>query len=294
MNNFYPKFIAAIEKQIERRVIRDVVIVFFRRCVYLLLVFKMLFVWSVLPVFYRHVIHESKGSLVPYNLMFLPQFQNYYTIYWVILIVILGVAIVRKGSYLLSAIVLIISLTYLKLTIDAVNFGDKLLNFLIFMLVFVREGAPRHSLRQFINNASVLIIQVHFCLIYFLNAYGKIMRPFWRDGSVFDHVWHLSYYAHTGIIPYMLVNSTTNFLTAWAVMLFEFIFPFLIWFKPFKKPLLIAGLFLHLGIATLLSLPDFGVTMIIVYILFWDLKSTISKVTSTKNSIHSKRECSQK
>ena|GEM_PF-2007274 len=270
------KFITYFERLIENHIIPNRNIVLFRRCAYLLLLLKMILIWPELSMFYKHVVSIGRGSLKPYELMFLPFFYNYYNFYWLFLSTIVAFGIFKKRSRWLSIAVFIISINYLFLTFKAINFGDMLLNFLIFMLIFIREDTFKYSINGMINNASILIIQVHFCLLYFYNAFGKVMQPFWRDGSFFKNIWRLSYYANSNFIPNWFLNPTSNLLIAWAVILFEFIFPILIWFKLYKKPLIFIGLFFHLGISLFLSLPDFGLAMAIVYILFFNLKQDTS------------------
>lgn len=268
MIKFTNKFITAFERQIENHILPNINIIWFRRCVYLLLLLKMLLIWPELSMFYKHVVSIGRGSLIPYELMFLSVFYNYYNFYWLFISVIVAFAIFKKSNRLLSIIVFIVSINYLFLTFKAINFGDMLLNFLIFMLIFIREDAIKNSVNQMVNNAIVLIIQVHFCFLYFVNACSKITKPFWRDGSFFNNIWHMSYYANSNFIPDWFFNPTSNMLIAWSVILFELIFPILIWFKPYKKPLIFIGLIFHLGISAFISLPDFGLTMIAVYILF--------------------------
>jgi len=278
VNKVLHKYIIGIESCIENQIVPDKNIMWFRRCTYLLLLLKIFFIWPELPMFYRHAVNIGLGSLMPYRLIFLPLFYNYYNIYWFFASAIVIIALVlNKGNRLLSVAIFIISINYILLVDQSSNGGDNLHNFLIFMLIFIKEGATKRSVRQMVNNTTILIIQMHFCILYFLNAFGKIIRPFWRDGSYFKNLWHLLYYANPNLTPNWFFNPGLNVFTGWAVILFEFIFPIFIWYKPYKKLLIYIGLFFHLGIALFLSLPDFGFTMIIVYILFWDLPTSIYK-----------------
>lgn len=269
INNFFKIF----EKQILSYSVQDKNIILFRQCVYSLLLLKILLIWPELPMFYRHRVNMGTGSLAPHKLMLLPLFQEYYNIYWALAALVVGFAIFSKGNRIVSVAVLIISLSYLQIIVGAYDTGDKLHNFLILMLLFIRENAVKHSLRQMITNAAVLIIKLHFCLLYFVNAAGKIIHPFWRNGSLFNDIWHLSYFANPNFVPVWFFNPTLQFITAWSVIIFEFMFPVMIWFKPYKNSLIFIGLLFHVGISMLLSIPDFGITMMLVYILFYDFKT---------------------
>jgi len=201
--------------------------------------------------------------------MFLPQLNRYHLIFWFLECSLVAFALFYKASRWLSLCIFIIGLNYTFLIDRSVNSGENLMNFLLFMLIIVREGAAANSLRQMINNAALLLIKIHICLLYLLNALGKIMVSAWRDGSFFNELWQLNYYANSKLIPQWFFNPTVNLIMAWTVISFEFIFPCLIWYKTLNKPIVIAGVLLHLGIAILLSMPDFGLTMAAVYILFF-------------------------
>lgn len=272
MKKIIDKFLAGFQRMIENHFFYDKNIICFRRCVYSLLLIKMLFIWPEISMFYRHAISVRNGSFLPHELIFLPVVHNYYKVYWFIACLLVALALFYKKSRGLYIAVFIVSVNYIFVANKATNSGDGLLNFLIFMLIFVRGGATKYSINQMINNVVLILIQVYFCLFYFFNALGKIIQPLWRNGDYFKHAWHLSYYANPAFIPHWFFNPTLQLFTAWSVMLFEFIFPVLIWFKPYRKLLLAIGILFHFGIAILLSLPDFGLTMAIIYILFYDFK----------------------
>jgi hypothetical protein len=266
------KGLAHLDEAIANHVFFDKNITWFRRCAYLLLLLKMLFILPELSMFYKHAISVISGSIFPHKLLFLPLVHDFYYPYWVLACTVVAFSIFNRGAVWLYIVVFIISVNYLLVANRAINSGDRLLNFFIFISIFLRAGSIQGSIRQTVNNAALIILQMHFCIFYFLNAYGKLISPFWRDGSSFKAIWHLSYYANPNFIPQWFFNSSLSLVTAWLVMVFELMFPVLIWFKISRKPLLVVGLLFHLGIAVLLSLPDFGLTMAIGYLLFYNFK----------------------
>lgn len=266
------QILSGFQNWIESHVFERKNILWFRRCCYALLLLKMVLIWPILSIFYDHIIILKTNLMLPHKWMFLPVFQDYYSYYWLVLCLIVFYAIISKGSYLLSAIIFIISANYFFLIHGATNNGDKLLTLFIFMLIFVKYKAKPASVQQMINNLTLLILQLHICLLYLYNVLGKLLQPTWRDGTYFENVWTLPYAANSYFIPDFLTNPNSYFVTSWAVLLFEFAFPVLIWIRRFNKPLLIIGTLFHLGIAIMLSLPDFGLTMIISYILFYNFK----------------------
>jgi len=260
-----------VEYKIENMQPRDKNLMWFRRSVYFVLLIKMAFTYLELPTFYQYAL-DDLGSLKIFKLMFALPSLFVYTIYWAIATIVVFFGAAYKSNRYLSFLIFLININYIILVRTTIDGGDKLLGFLTFMLIFVHEGATKYSIRQMINNAALLILQVHFCLLYFINACVKIRRDYWRDGSLFNNVWHMSYFANQNLIPQWFHNSTLYFITAWSVVLFELLFPFLIWYVPFKKPLLLVGILFHITIGLLLSMPEFSLTMIAVYPLFYYFK----------------------
>ena len=53
-------------------------------------------------------------------------------------------------------------------------------------------------------------------------------------------------------------------------MVFELVFPLLIWFKRFRVPLLTVGIIFHLTLEYALNIPMFQLDMLSAYVLFVD------------------------
>lgn len=272
MKNKFDALLANFQQWLENYSFSDKSLSLFRRCVYLLLFLKMVLLWPQLDVFYQHTLSRKLPDFIFSRLLFYPVFYNWYYMLWGLACSVVAFAIYHKSTRLLSVIVFVIGLNYLTLMYMADNLADSLLHFFIFSLIFIREGAEKGTPRQMLNNAMLLILQVQFCILYFLNAYGKMVIAGWRDGSFMQLVWRIPYYADVRFVPQWFLNPWVGVFTAWFVMLFEMAFAFLIWFKPVRKWLLLCGLLFHIGIAVFLSLPDFGLTMLVGYFLFTHYK----------------------
>ena len=69
----------------------------------------------------------------------------------------------------------------------------------------------------------------------------------------------MSFLAH---VPILLAANV------YVVLFWEIYFPVLIWNKKLKNPMLLMGVFLHIGIYLFMNLPTFGFMMIALYIPF--------------------------
>lgn len=244
---------------------------YFRKAAYLLLLLKMLLLWPALDTFYHHVITTQSALWYQLpKLLFFPALQPFIQWIWLLACAVVACGIVCKSNRMLSVLIFIVSLNYMNLTYLAINNGDLLLNFFVFMLILANERAKPGEIRQMFNNAMALILKINMAVLYYVNAYGKIIHENWRNGAFMKDVWQLDYYVNPHVLPQWLSNTTMATLTGWSVMVFEFAFAFLIWFKPFRTTILCIGVLFHLAIGLLLSLPDFSLTMLAAYLLFVD------------------------
>ena len=249
---------------------------FFRIGTYSVLLLKMLFIWPELSTFYKHIL--SRGPTSEFKVaefIFLPALYNYPHYVWAVACALVIFAILYKSNRWLSAMVFIVSLNYMSLMSLTTNTGDVLLNFFAFSLIFIQERPKPSTYVKLINIATLLILKINICLMYFVNGYGKIVQQTWRDGTFMQSVWQLNYYANPNLIPTWFTNSTACLVIGWSVMIFEICFPLLIWVAPIRKWLLPTGLLFHTCIGLFLSIPDFALTVMVAYVLFVDMDERV-------------------
>lgn len=259
----------------------------FRQATYALLFLKISWAWSALPLFYNAsaVVDYSNLMNWPTQLILLPFFEDQQVVLHLVMLSIIGTAIVVK-SRILAILVFLISVNYNNLFALAINGGDTILGFFIFLLVFTSEKKEKTTENRMMTNAAWLMLKLHLCCIYFINGYGKIVKKIWLNGDAMYATWNLEYFSNPHLVPNWFLNPAVCFLTAWSVMIFELSFPFLIWYRTPRKYLIPIGILFHLFIALFLSLPDFGLTMIIAYLLFADLDKLNVNFTKKAGQIH--------
>jgi hypothetical protein len=113
------------------------------------------------------------------------------------------------------------------------------------------------------------LIQIQLCLVYFDTAVLKCAGTTWLTGTAihyvlfnhevgqFDFEWLASYRILIGVLT----------LSALSI---EFALPFLLWSRPARRWIALAGLLLHLGIIPVVNAPLFGEQMTALYLLFFD------------------------
>jgi hypothetical protein len=184
-------------------------------------------------------------------------------------VVIFTVLLFCNRYYLLNALAFLISLNVSYLSESVSSGADNVLNLMLFLSIPISSTSllkQRGSIPTTFHNFSVLLVQSHIALIYLMSGYNKLVSPLWRSGEAISFISTLDFFANPVLANYSY--KMLDGLIAWFVIGFELVFPFLIWFKKWRIPLLATGTIMHIGIFYFLSLPDFGLLMILCYAIF--------------------------
>ena len=113
------------------------------------------------------------------------------------------------------------------------------------------------------------MIQFELALLYFASFLWKIKGEPWLNGTALFYVFHIH-----SLQRFPLPGWTQQLwilkLMTWYTLVLEFSLGILIWFRPFRYPLLLLGLLFHLSIEYSLNIPMFEWDVLTAYVLFID------------------------
>lgn len=111
------------------------------------------------------------------------------------------------------------------------------------------------------------VMQIQLSVIYVWTAWHKLKGNTWIEGTALYYATRLESMKNF-TVPFLL--DWIPFLKAatWGTLIIEFALGTLIWFKEFRKPLIIIGIVFHLGIEYMMSIPYFEIIMILLLLLF--------------------------
>jgi hypothetical protein len=155
--------------------------------------------------------------------------------------------------------------------------GNFLLNQFLFFNCFLSfpyttSSDPRTDLKKVVHNFAVLAIIIQICLTYFLSALAKLNDEAWMSGTAIESILQVNhYYLYSDL--FIFPSFLTQILT-YSILFYQLFFPFILFLKKIKKPFLILGIVMHLYIAFVMGLVDFGLVMILGYVYFWPVKGS--------------------
>lgn len=123
------------------------------------------------------------------------------------------------------------------------------------------------------------IIQIQVSVIYLWTVWHKLKGETWLDGTAVYYATRLEDLTNF-TIPFLLNSLFFLKLMTWGTLLVEFSLGFFIWFKKWRRPIIITGIVFHLGIQYFMSIPFFELFMIALLVNFYtpeELKAFVDK-----------------
>lgn len=192
------------------------------------------------------------------------------------------IGLCKKSNYLTNLLLWLLMLNinnYLYATLTA---GDYLLNQLLFFNIFfsIKTSSTLNDLKNALHNMALAGIKLQLCLAYVLTAVFKLTDASWLDGTAVHQIFRIQEYSNgfLQMLPLWLCTALT-----YLTLVYQLLFPALIWFRQFKIWFLAFGIVQHLLIAFAMGLFSFGIIMIICYLLFLKYDYSPTELTEKQN-----------
>jgi HTTM domain len=160
--------------------------------------------------------------------------------------------------------------------------GDTFLRVAGFFLIFAPAGAALSIDRMIqVRNGkqpdeaapqppwAQRMIQFQLAFLYIVSFWWKLKGHAWLDGTALYYVTHLREVQRFPI-PGWLKHPATLRLGSWLTLALEFSLGVLIWLRPIRYWLLLAGLLFHLCLEYAMNIPMFQWDVLTAYVLFLD------------------------
>jgi hypothetical protein len=113
------------------------------------------------------------------------------------------------------------------------------------------------------------LLRFQLCVMYLMTVGWKLMGPLWVDGTAVYFTSRLLEFQRFPVPEFLHSLWAAKFLT-WSTLAVELALGALIWMRPLKYPVLLAGAMLHLGLEYTMIVPVFQWMVLASYCLFLD------------------------
>lgn len=111
-------------------------------------------------------------------------------------------------------------------------------------------------------------LRLQVVTVYLFSALNKLQGTTWPDGTAVYYALRHDAFAGPGLDAFVQAWPMAAAVLTWGGLAYQCAFPLLIWFVPLRKYLLVAGVAFHLFIAVMMGLPDFGLAMVLSYVVY--------------------------
>lgn len=150
--------------------------------------------------------------------------------------------------------------------------GEVLIVIMLFYLMFISdEDRERNSvLQNVLNNTFYWVMLIQVCFVYLFSTWYKLLDVNWTNGMALTYVAQIEHFSSWPLRSFFENSPFLSKVFVYITLGYQALFPIVVWIKKVKIPFLIVGVLLHLGIAFGMGLFTFGLTMILMYLLFLD------------------------
>lgn len=182
-----------------------------------------------------------------------------------------------------------------KMNVSNVNGGDILARMILFYLVFADsyryfvlfkqkwQDDERQKLLNLLSNLAALSIMLQLCVAYFSAGVTKLIEPVWWQGEATYYAMSMERYIGTSFNKNLIQQKWIDYATNYGTLVFELLFPVLIWIRKFRKPLLYAGVLFHACIYIFLMIYGFEIVFVLTYGLFLPNRQWLGVAQKTAN-----------
>jgi len=115
---------------------------------------------------------------------------------------------------------------------------------------------------------AINLIQIQLSVVYVWTVWQKLKGENWIDGTALYYATRLDQFKNFPV-PYLFDSLLLIKLATWLTLSVEIGLGIFIWFKEFRKPLIIIGIIFHLLIEYSMAIPFFEYEMIILLLTFF-------------------------
>lgn len=221
--------------------------------------------WGTTNAFYRHGFDDGILENFIYRLVYDPGLFSW--IWWTHAVACVLAIFPSIWSVIPRCMVWITGWMLYYSAYRVFNSGMLLMLLLAFYSIFIHGRSRRWPL-ILLSNVFVGLCYFQITWVYFSSAMFKWMGDQWVEGSAVYYALNIDRfggYAMDWSQPWICILSM---IITWLVLLFQTLFPVLIWLKKWRIQTIVIGVLIHVGVGVFLHLWDFAMAMLVSYTLF--------------------------
>jgi len=205
-------------------------------------------------------------------------------------VLLIFVGLLLFGLFRKTNVVTRLAVWYLFLLLHFANFetstgGHHLVQQVLFLHIFLLDYSgegPYTGVKKHIHHLAHYAIWVQIAILYAVSGGFKLLGTDWLQGEAMLMSLSFKEFGFLWLSESLQQNNIFLMSLTWIVLGYQVLFPVLIWVARIRGPFLLVGLIFHLSVLFVVGIVDFGLFMVVSYLIFLSSDSyvfeTIDKI----------------
>lgn len=208
----------------------------------------------------------------------IPGYRDWYPVFIGVQLIALILGLFGKAPRLSALAVLLTTFPLYESLWQSRHAGLSLIQFFILYQVLLKEGSSgdpsrfRNQVGNVLSNTGLWAIRLQVLFMYGGAVGHKLVSPQWLKGEGLYYSLAVPQFSHPWIRENLIQHEWLMVSGNYFVILFQLLFPILIWSTTWRKPFLGIGVLMHLFIAFGMGMFDFGLAVLVGYVAFTGLR----------------------
>lgn len=152
------------------------------------------------------------------------------------------------------------------------NLSHIALLYCTFYVLGVSTFAEHERISKLCHRLMISLLRFQLVFLYLVAFISKSQGALWQSGDALYYILQNDYFSNPLAKQLIMHYPVLSKIGIYPVFLFQFSFPLLVWFKPTRKWILLAGVVFHFFIGLVMNIWLFSLSMIVFYAVFLDAK----------------------
>jgi hypothetical protein len=231
--------------------------------------------WSttaLTPTMPAEIVAAQKWSY----LLYLPQLQNTYGYFIAAQIIFLLAGIACIYPRVVSIIIYILTINIDNKVYVILDGGNNLIHLFLLYFILIDPAKKTTSqkagfwakLNNGFTNLAFLMCQLQIVMMYLIAGLSKVGGALWQNGTAIYYTLQVDEYTHPLAKDLVARYAVLTVIGSYLTLLYQVMFPWLVWNRKVRPYLLTVGSCIHLQISFVMGLFMFGFAIAVSYFSF--------------------------
>lgn len=235
---------------------------------------------------YKDELQDSNFTLFLLNVLSVKGFENAHWFFGIAQIICLILSYFDKLQQTLSILIWFFTVNLINRAGIIFTGGEVLVKLLLFLMIFIQVPKKEYRnefnrmVRNVLNNVFFIACQIQVVFVYVFSSWFKLIDPNWINGDAIAYVSQIDAYSNSFTEELLKNNEWIGKTATILALVYQSLFPILIWFNKIKPIFLLIGVIFHIVIAFGMGVFSFGMIMIVCYLLFYTPNLILKRIKS--------------